>query len=129
MHRQAASEELEGRGVYRDRRRSTDGLPIWYAVNSQGNEVKRVKQLPGVSADRIVGYLWGLLDARDPLPDRAPLALVKDEPFTTPRPLTAEQRAELARQALEDDPVRRMVASRKRLAAKGQLPRIPRFPT
>lgn len=72
----ANAEQLE-RGVWEAPYRK-DGCIILVAVDSHGNERKRVKLLPGVAYARAKAWLEALLDRVDPEPPPRKLELVRD---------------------------------------------------
>lgn len=70
------AEQLE-RGVWEAPYRK-DGCIVLVAVDSQGNERKRVKLLPGIAYGRAKAWLEELLDRVDPVPPPRKLELVRD---------------------------------------------------
>lgn len=108
--------ERQGRGVYRAWF-TMDGHPVFYAVTSAGEILKRCVVLrPGLDKDDQLMRLHALLDRVDP--PRPRLALVKGEPR---RQITVEQIDELYRNA---DRISLMLWRRKRAAMRGQLRRF-----
>lgn len=77
MHPATAGTNAPPRGVYELPYRK-DGCPVLVALDSRGDERKRVKLLPGISYDRAWSYLEALLDRVDPESEQPKLELVQE---------------------------------------------------
>ena len=83
MRTAATAEQLLERGVWLAPTR-LDGCPILVAVDSCGNERKRVKLLPEIDEERAVRWLEQLLDRVDP--PRPRLTLIREYRSRGPEP-------------------------------------------
>lgn len=117
---------VEARGVYRSKnlmqpQGSSEGYPYLYAVTTRGHILPKVIVLqPKVDEKAAARKMQAYLDRED----RPYLQLVEDAQFTFPKPLTRAEREVIY---IEEDPVRRMIHARKKLAVAGQLPPLRRF--
>jgi hypothetical protein len=110
----------EPRGVY-EYDHTIDGCPAYYAVKENGDRLEKIVVVRHGRVAEAVAWLWRKLDAEDPPGPK--LRLVTDSPPAPARP-RAMTYAEIEQ---IDDPIRRMVLHRKKMAAEGKLPRIPYF--
>lgn len=77
MQPERARRELCGRGVW-EAPYLKDGCVVLVAIDSRGEERKRVKLLPGISYERAKAWLEELLDRVDAVPK---IELVADTPL------------------------------------------------
>lgn len=122
----ATQSRIEPRGVYRSKnlmqpQGTHEGYRYLYAVTTRGHILPKVIVLkPGVDENAAARKMRDYLERED----RPYLQLVEDAPVTVPKPLTRAEREAIY---IEEDPVRRMIHQRKKLAAAGQLPPLRRF--
>lgn len=76
MKKRLYGHNFEERGVYWAPRQYR-GRPLLYAVDSHGDEIKRLVILEGINEDAAIEWMWCVLDAIDPV---VKLELVRDTP-------------------------------------------------